>query len=710
MSNATELSHVTVYALGAVIERRGTITSDALTLRFGGLPLSLNPGSLRARLEGAPATVAIIGVHAELEGHLTQPPDLGADEAALAKAEAEKVRLEAALHRVKRDLQDLAGLAPAKADRVKGAAPAPAPVAAWLELAKFVDEGLVERTPRFRALEQQLHDATNEVALLRARVAEHGRHRAASTKVLRTAVVQLSAPANGATVVLEYQVPGARWAPAYALKLAADLTSGELSLRAHVAQDTGEDWSPAKISLSTASLERRSDVPELRALRIGRDQPPPPPSGWREPPPGLEALFGSYDDALNTRPVTFGSAPKGGAPAPMQVAAAVAAAPPPPPKPPARPAPAPKLSKAGSRGGAPPAPGAPPPMSAMAAPMAPPMMERAKRRSVEAEESVAESYAMDRDEGAVGGADMASFDEAPEPEASFLPATDALDYGALEMAPPRSPSARGTLSKRTERAVLVLEQHVQIEVHSVVSLAVERAKVVADLDLPNDAVSVRDAADAYDYRYDTATPVDVPSTGRWVVVPVASAQVAIAPGYASVPSVDPKVYRLLEVANRSVHALLEGPVDVSQGDTFLLTTTLPFLPPQSGTARLGLGVEESIKIARRTSSRETSGGLLGGSTVLPHEIEIDVENRLPHPVKLEVRERVPVTTDAEVKIEESQVKPPWQKDEKLRDGVQVDGARRWELTVAAKSKTQLSAQFTIRIPSGRMLEGGNRRA
>jgi len=32
------------------------------------------------------------------------------------------------------------------------------------------------------------------------------------------------------------------------------------------------------------------------------------------------------------------------------------------------------------------------------------------------------------------------------------------------------------------------------------------------------------------------------------------------------PAVEPKVYRVLKVANRSAHALLQGPVDVSVGD------------------------------------------------------------------------------------------------------------------------------------------------
>jgi hypothetical protein len=62
-----------------------------------------------------------------------------------------------------------------------------------------------------------------------------------------------------------------------------------------------------------------------------------------------------------------------------------------------------------------------------------------------------------------------------------------------------------------------------------------------------------------------------------------------------------------------------------------------------------------------------------------------------------------------VKIEESQVKPPWEKDEKVRDGVQTDGARRWQISVPAGEKATLTAQFSIKIPADKMLVGGNRR-
>jgi len=122
-------------------------------------------------------------------------------------------------------------------------------------------------------------------------------------------------------------------------------------------------------------------------------------------------------------------------------------------------------------------------------------------------------------------------------------------------------------------------------------------------------------------------------------------------------------------------------------------------------------VEEAIKVARKTQYKETTGGFLGGSTVLPHDVEIEINNRLGAPALIEVRERVP-TVDAsekDLKVEEVQSVPPWEKVEGPIDGEIVRGARRWRVTVPPGQTQKLTAQFAIRMPADRMLVGGNRR-
>ena len=147
------------------------------------------------------------------------------------------------------------------------------------------------------------------------------------------------------------------------------------------------------------------------------------------------------------------------------------------------------------------------------------------------------------------------------------------------------------------------------------------------------------------------------------------------------------------------------------GDEFLMTTTMPAIPPGANTERLGLGVEEAIKVARKTNFAETTGGFLGGSQVLKHELEVEVNNRLSTPAVMEIRERVPVPypSEKDIKVEEAEVKPPWEKVEGAVDGVVMNGMRRWRLTVPAGGRTMLTAQLLVRIPADKMLVGGNRR-
>jgi hypothetical protein len=256
---------------------------------------------------------------------------------------------------------------------------------------------------------------------------------------------------------------------------------------------------------------------------------------------------------------------------------------------------------------------------------------------------------------------------------------------------------------------------VQVDVLMVaISSARNNALAVQALGLPALCNQVS-AVDSFDYRYDCEARADVASTGRWVSVAVASCPVGLTPEYVCVPSVEPKVYRTLQITNRSPHALLAGPVDVSAGDEFLMTTQLPAIPPRNTQPfRLGLGVEEAIKVARKTQFKESTGGFLGGSTLLPHDIEIEVNNLLATPALLEVRERLPwvdPADDKDVKVEEQQVDPQWEKFDQPIDGTTVvRGARRWRVTVPAGQALKLSAQFTIRIPSDRVVVGGNRRS
>ncbi|MFD7975559.1 DUF4139 domain-containing protein [Streptomyces sp. NPDC059749] len=285
------LDGVVVYAQGALCTRRarGVVPSDG-RVRVTGLPRTVDAGSLRARvLGGSGARVTEARIETEAE-----PADDGDRDALL--REVERLREECAAARARRQRQlvlidEVAALRPVPPPRRRDDPPHRAtPVEAWLELAGFVDERLTGLHTRLAELDLELRDVEHELSVAEDRFGRASTARP-SARVATTvcAVVTLDgAPGEDGGVVeleLEYGVAGAVWVPAYRLSCRRQDGDGQLVLRASVAQRTGEDWTGVRVALATADLRRRTDLPRLGSLRIGRSQPAPAPAEPVSGPP-----------------------------------------------------------------------------------------------------------------------------------------------------------------------------------------------------------------------------------------------------------------------------------------------------------------------------------------------------------------------------------------------------------------------------------------
>jgi hypothetical protein len=738
------LDAVTVHAEGALCTRLASVPAHEGRLptqvRIEGLPLGMRPGSLRASVRQGPAGLVVRDIRPLFDVRLPPETDLPAAQHALEEAQEQLTRLAAELERVQRELQSLQKLRPAFPPRKKDEPmePREASLSAILSLADFVDTQLASLHARRLELERQHREAAEEVELRRRRLEEGSSAvRGERAQLYRAAVLTLSeaGPAEGeARLALEYAVRGARWVPGYDLRMTRTLEEGTLRLRAFVLQRTGEDWSQVRLSLSTADLERRAEVPELKALRIGRKQPPPVRSGWREPPPGLDELFAGYD-ALQVPPP-----PPRPQPLPVKrersearefemptrivpaVQAASSGAVPPPPPPSMAAAPSLALPSPRSRGG--PKGGAPPSAPRVTNEMSRRQLEdfrledqpAKKRASLREAEEAAPEFDTEAAEGEMPylGDGGASFGGRQEEPAGLEPAGDLLDYGNLELGATHQPGLRGRLQPRPEylspELLALAAVHVQVDVIALVARYERAADSVRQVPLPACAVPPRQSTPHFDYRFDVETRAEVPSDGTWHTVPVFSAPVGLAAEYVCVPSVEPLVFRTVKVENRTPHALLAGPVDVTLGDEFLMTSPLPTLAP-GATQRLGLGVEESLKVSRNTRFDEASGGMFGGASVLTHHVTIELANRTPQRVTVEVRERVPVVPSSEkdIKVEEGEVLPPWHRRTPLPGEVPLEGERAWRVVAGPGETRTLKATWLVRIPSSKLLVGGNRR-
>ncbi|MFJ9691338.1 DUF4139 domain-containing protein [Kitasatospora sp. NPDC101183] len=675
------LDSVVVHAEGALCRRRATVPlpPDG-RLRLTGLPESLDGGSLRARLLDGPPGAAVAEARLEYLPDLREASELPAAQREVEELSERRDALGERHRLVLTSIDETTALRAVPPQRRRDEPLRRTPADAWLELAEFVDERLAALHRRAEELTVAIDLADHALAeafdrLERASTAE----RAEAVDTETTVLVTLTGAAPDAdapqiTLELEYGVAAARWVPAYRLAYRTGADTAELVLRACVAQRTGEDWTGVRLALSTADLLRRTELPRLNSLRIGRSQPAPPPSGWREPPAGLSDLFAGYDARPRPErrhPLAVGA----GAPAPVArraVGGTLAMDE------------APRSASFGGYGAAPHAEAAEPYVTGPPAPSTP---------------MPAAPIAPGAAPGFAPQAFYAAHAPHPAPQPPPPPGHDPgallLDYPDLVLAGPEAPRAeRGTLRPLPERLA-----------HDRARRVTPAADGVRYLEPPRHAVAPRESAGSFDHRYDAAAPADIPSDGTWHTVTVDQVPLAAQPEYVTVPAVEEKVYATLMLANHTDRALLAGPVEVTVDEDFLLTAAFPTLAP-GGTSRLGIGVTEGVEVARRTEMREsTTGKLMGNSTVLDHRVHVQLANRLGLAVTVEVRERVPVTSDAEVRIEE---RADWRAPAVPAPEC-PPGTRIWRVELPPGGRTELDGGYQIKIPAGKAVVGGNRR-
>ncbi|MBT2529367.1 DUF4139 domain-containing protein [Streptomyces sp. ISL-99] len=473
---------------------------------------------------------------------------------------------------------------------------------------------------------------------------------------------------------LEYGVPGAVWVPAYRLACRQGDGSGRLVLRASVAQRTGEDWTGVRIALATADLWRRTDLPKLRSIRIGRHQPAPAPSGWREPPARLADLFAGYD-AAGSRPATTAvPAAVGAGSASVAAAGGFASGPVPPPPP------------------APQAYGGPPAALPVPGGAAGPL---ATRRQAAFRRQVLRGGT--RRHGTCGARRTCAA-TATTAASSGRSAAAERRRARLRRPRPVRPRRAGQ-SQRSAVSRLPLrpgDGRVPPPRRSGGRAAAARTRRAA-----------RESAGSFDHRFDATARADIPSDGTWHTIAVGEIPVGLRTEYLCAPSVEQTVYATLVLSNATDQALLAGPVEVTVDDDFLLTAALPTLAP-GGVRRVGLGPVEGIRIARRTNLPESTSGLRNNTTVLDHRVHVELTNRLARPVTVEVRERVPITSEPDVRIEE---RADWTALEDCAGSEHhAPGTRVWRVDLPAGGTAALDGGYEIRIPAGKALVGGNRRS
>ncbi len=718
---------VTVHRRDALVRRVADVGGLAVptVAKIGPLPLSIHPSSVRAVVLDAAGSLAPQAATARVAVEPVGPGARGRAGTEADAVEQAQRAVDAAQNEVERLRADVAALTsrlePTARERARSGEQGivlhdrePVAVERRLALLAFRSRQLDLLTPALVAAQRVLREATraHEEAVDRLRAASiaEGREHELVAVVFVALQGAGQAPA-GARLELSYLAAGATWRPSH--RLFVDGARSALGLGAVVTQRTGEDWSGVALDLATTEPALQWQLPELKPMRIGRAARPAV-RGWRPPEPLPAELFADFDRAARVardeHPLDFMAAAGAaeGLEATWQESAELATGatfvadePTPPP---AMPLPA-MPPTAVPPPAAPPA--ALPPEQSMPAPapsMAPQMLTASARSAPKGGLRRSRAAASGGPPPARGGAPIdhvaaPAMALPPEPEPDPDRPDDAVaDLDRLVLPAPTGDD-RGRPRPHAP-ATATAHQHTAVARDTVV------AQLAADGFAPYDRFAPGQDGLACVYR--AAASVDIPSARTPSTVVIADGATEVHEQHVTVPSVATDVFRTLVFANPLAVPVIAGPLEVSGPAGSIGPAELPTIAP-GATTRVGVGIDDGIRVERQVDHRDDAKGLVRSSRVLEHHVTIRLTNRLATTATVIVRERVPTVPDTEDRatVEELDVDPPWQPY--VRDDAILRGGRQWSVTIEPAQVATLHARWQIVIPAKFELEGGNRR-
>ena len=253
----TNLKEVTIYSNGAQVTREKNVALKAgeQTISFTGLSPYLDRNSLQVKAKGS---VTVLGVSqryirpdSTMLSERLKAASRDIDEASrrLSELQAQRTVLKSQLKMV-------------EANCNIGSRTAATPLNDIKLLNKYYYEEMMDINKKLIALDTEEEKANADLARYNE-IADS----IAGIKLKRITVVDVKVDAKvqtSALFTLQYYVSGASWYPTYDVRSSKVDEPLQLTYKANIMQQTGEDWKDVNVTLSTANPNRSNVSPDLR--------------------------------------------------------------------------------------------------------------------------------------------------------------------------------------------------------------------------------------------------------------------------------------------------------------------------------------------------------------------------------------------------------------------------------------------------------------
>ncbi|HLK92475.1 MAG TPA: DUF4139 domain-containing protein, partial [Polyangia bacterium] len=199
------------------------------------------------------------------------------------------------------------------------------------------------------------------------------------------------------------------------------------------------------------------------------------------------------------------------------------------------------------------------------------------------------------------------------------------------------------------------------------------------------------SAGGFAFVYRAPTLVAVPSTGKEIRIPLASATFGTTAYYQATPALAATAFLHARVRNDGARPLLRGPVAIF-GDGELVGVGEIRTTGPSGDIELPMGADQDVRVVRQVVPSTRTTGLMFKSDETTYEVKIQIGNYKKQPVTVEVTDQVPRSWNDKVDVKLLGTDP------KPLGDLDLDGTLRFKVDVAAGATRTVTLRYQITRP------------